>query len=96
MPTPIRKDRPALLASAAAVSIEPMGLPVKAASAVSGLSRSRLYVEAAAGNIVMRKCGRTTIVDMESVRRFLASLPVATIRAPRSNGPASPVTGLAA
>jgi hypothetical protein len=52
---------------------------IRTATAVSGLSRSAIYREAARGNIVLLKLGRTTLVDMESVRAFLAGLPRAAI-----------------
>ena len=67
------------------VSIEPMALPVLAAVAVSGLSRSAIYREAGAGHIKLLKLGRTTLVDMATVRTFLARLPAAQIRPSRSS-----------
>jgi hypothetical protein len=63
--------------------VVPLALPVPAAMAASGLSRSAIYREAGRGNIRLLKLGRTTLVDMASVRAFLATLPVAPIRAPR-------------
>ncbi len=63
--------------------VEPLALPVAAAMVASGLSRSSIYREAGRGNIRLLKLGRTTLVDMASVRAFLANLPVAPIRAPR-------------
>lgn len=41
----------------------------------AGLSRASLYREAAAGTIRMVKYGRTSLVDMDSLRRFLSALP---------------------
>lgn len=61
----------------------PMTLPLLAAAATSGLSRSTIYRAAGEGKIKLLKLGRSTLVDMESVRAFLASLPTATIRAPK-------------
>jgi hypothetical protein len=61
----------------------PIAAPIARAMALSGLSRSAIYRAAGKGRIVLRKVGRTTLVDMASVRAFLAGLPVATIRAPR-------------
>jgi len=66
-----------------ASSIEPLALSIRAAVAVSGLSRSAIYREAGVGNIKLLKLGRTTLVEMKSVRAFLAGLPAARIRAPR-------------
>lgn len=57
----------------------PMAAPIPRACALSGLSRSAIYRAAAAGQITLRKIGRTTLVDLESVRAFLASLPEAQI-----------------
>jgi hypothetical protein len=50
-----------------------------------GLSRSRLYREAALGNIRLVKLGHATLVDLGSVRSFLARLPAATLRAPKTS-----------
>jgi hypothetical protein len=58
-----------------AVIVEPIALPISSAVAVSGLSRSTLYREAAVGRIKLLKLGRSTLVDMDSVRAFLSSLP---------------------
>jgi len=57
----------------------PMAAPIPRACALSGMSRSAIYRAAAAGQITLRKIGRTTLVDMESVRAFLAALPAAQI-----------------
>jgi hypothetical protein len=62
---------------------DPLALPLPQAPAVTGLSRSTIYREAAKGNIVLLKVGRSTLVDMASVRAFLAGLPVASIRSPQ-------------
>lgn len=60
--------------------VQPMALRIGPAVAASGLSRSAIYREAAKGNIVLLKLGRTTLVDMATVRTFLASLPRASVR----------------
>jgi len=73
---PTRRLRPA--------AIEPLALPIPAAVAISGLSRSAIYREAGAGRIKLMKLGRTTLVDMESMRSFLSELPTAQIRGPRA------------
>lgn len=44
------------------------------------VSRSRLYREAAAGNIRFVKLGSATLVDLDSLRDYLARLPDAAIR----------------
>jgi predicted DNA-binding transcriptional regulator AlpA len=48
-----------------------------------GLSRSRLYLLAGEGLVRFVKVGTATLVDLGSVRNYLASCPAATIRAPR-------------
>jgi hypothetical protein len=61
---------------------EPLAAPINEASRLSGLSRSELYRRLAAGDIHAVKNGSRTLVLMESVRSYLASLPTATFRAP--------------
>jgi hypothetical protein len=61
---------------------------IAVAVAVSGLSRSALYRAAGEGRIIMRKCGRSTLVCMQSVRAFIEGLPRATIRPPRGTAAA--------
>ena len=45
------------------------------------ISRSGLYREAALGNIRLVKLGHATLVDLASVRAFMARLPAAKLRA---------------
>jgi hypothetical protein len=61
-------------------STEPLTVPLPQAPAATGLSRSAIYRAAAAGKIRLLKNGRSTLVDMVSVRAFLASLPDAKVR----------------
>ena len=49
-----------------------------------GLSRSRLYREATAGNVRFLKLGAATVVDLASVRALMASLPEARLRSPKA------------
>ena len=49
-----------------------------------GLSRSRLYVLAGEGSIRFVKVGNATLVDLGSVRAYLASCPAAEIRPPKA------------
>lgn len=63
----------------AQAKIEPISLPIPAAVAATGLSRSGLYRAAAEGKLLFRKAGRTTLVDAASLRAFVSSLPVAEI-----------------
>jgi hypothetical protein len=67
-------------AKGSAGGVQPMALRIGPAVAASGLSRSAIYREAAKGNIVLLKLGRTTLVDMATVRTFLANLPRASVR----------------
>ena len=62
---------------------QPLAQRVAEAAAFSGLSRSAIYREAARGSIVLLKHGRTTLVDMASLRAFLADLPRAPTQARR-------------
>lgn len=49
-----------------------------------GLSRSRLYLLASEGLVRFVKVGNATLVDLGTVRAYLASCPPATIRPPRA------------
>ncbi len=61
----------------------PIMARIPQAQALSGLSRSALYRLAAERQVRFVKHGSNTMVDMASVRDFLASLPAAAIAAPR-------------
>ncbi len=63
-----------------APTVEPLAVPMPRAPAVTGLSRSAIYREAANGNLRLLKAGRTTLLCMESARAFLARLPTAQLR----------------
>ena len=62
----------------------PAFAPVHEAAKLSGLSRSAQYREAGAGRIKMVKAGRRTLIDMASLRDFMAALPAARIAPPRA------------
>ncbi len=49
-----------------------------------GLSRSRLYLLAGEGVVRFIKVGNATLVDLGTVRAYLASCPSATIRSPKA------------
>ena len=49
-----------------------------------GLSRSRLYLLAGQGLIRFVKVGRATLVDLATVRDYLASCPAAQVRPPKN------------
>ena len=49
-----------------------------------GLSRSRLYILAGEGGVRFVKVGNATLVDLGSVRAYLANCPPASIRQSRA------------
>lgn len=56
-------------------SIKPSHLPIPGAVAYTGSSRSSLYEALKRGQIEAKKCGRRTLVSVESLDAYLASLP---------------------
>ena len=73
-------------------SPEALAVPLPRAPAVTGMSRSAIYRAAAAGHIRLLKLGKSTLVDLASVRAFLASLPTAEIRGASQPAPARLLT----
>ena len=67
-------------ATASVAIVSPLTIPLPQAPAATGLSRSAIYRAAGEGKIRLVKLGRSTLVDMASVRAFLASLPDAKVR----------------
>jgi hypothetical protein len=67
---------------AVTLALWPAFAPIPEACDLSGMSRSAIYRAAGAGHIVMRKLGRSVLVDMASLKGFLDSLPAARIAAP--------------
>ena len=51
-----------------------MALSMADAAKATGLSRSRLYIEVAAGRLRIKKAGRRTLVTLSELTRFLNSL----------------------
>jgi hypothetical protein len=49
-----------------------------------GVSRSRLYLLAGEGVVHFIKDGNATLVDLQSVRDYLAACPPAQVRAPKA------------
>jgi hypothetical protein len=49
-----------------------------------GLSRSRLYLLAGEGLVRFVKVGSATLVDLGSVRAYLATCPAAQVRTPKA------------
>jgi hypothetical protein len=58
----------------------PIAVRIPEAIRLSGLSRSEIYRRAGRGEIILLKCGRTTLVQFRSLRRLITSLPRASIR----------------
>lgn len=50
---------------------------VRSAADHFGISRSRLYLLKAAGDILMKKVGSRTLVDLDSVENYIARQPSA-------------------
>ena len=65
-------------------SLDPVALPIADTVTFSGLSRSAVYRELATGNLRAVKSGSRTLVLVESIRAYLASLPPATFRSARA------------
>lgn len=59
--------------------MDPITVAMRDAPTVTGLSRSTIYREAAAGRLVLLKRGRSTLLCMKSARRYLEALPRAVV-----------------
>lgn len=77
-------DELAVVIREAVAAAWPSHAPIPKACDLSGMSRSAVYREAGAGRIRLVKLGKSTLVDMASVRAFLDTLPAARIAAPRA------------
>jgi len=62
------------------MSESPLAYTIPNALKVSGLGRTSLYELIGAGKIEARKAGNRTLIPAESLRRYLAELPLANIR----------------
>lgn len=56
------------------MNITKMALSIKETMEASGLGRSRLYIEIAAGRLRIAKSGRRTLVLADSLQSFLKAL----------------------
>ncbi len=63
---------------------EVLAAPISDACRISGLSRTEIYRRLATGDIRAVKSGSRTLILMDSLRAYLASLPAATFRAPKA------------
>jgi hypothetical protein len=61
-------------------SLDLLAVRLPEATRISGLSRSEIYRRAGRGEIILLKCGKSTLVEMTSLRATLAALPRASIR----------------
>ncbi len=61
----------------------PIAYTVPDACRTSGIGTTKLYELIGLGILDARKAGRRTLITAESLRAYLATLPPATIRAPR-------------
>lgn len=64
--------------------IDPIAVPIAEAVTFSGMSRSAVYRELASGKLRAVKSGSRTLVLVESIRDYLASLPAATFRSAKA------------
>ncbi len=63
--------------------LRPRLMPIDDACAYSGFGRTKLYEELGNGNIIACKHGRRTLINLDSIDRFIESLPTATFKAPK-------------
>jgi excisionase family DNA binding protein len=64
-------------------AVERLLLTVEDAGTMLGVRRSTIYALMGSGHLTARKIGRRTVITVESVRNYLATLPAADIAAPR-------------
>ena len=57
-----------------------LGYSIKNACEVSGLGRSLLYKEMAAGNLPAKKVGRRTVILHDDLQKFLQQLPAMPVQ----------------
>ena len=55
-------------------------LRLSEACSALAISRSKLYLELAAGRLHAVKCGRRTLIPVPSIKAWLDGLPVRTVR----------------
>lgn len=62
--------------------IEPIHVNMKDAVKLTGISRSEMYRRLNDGQIIARKLGASLLIDLASLRAFVANLPVAQFTPP--------------
>jgi hypothetical protein len=60
----------------------PLYAPIATWSAITGMARSRTYIELALGNLRAKKVGHRTVIDVQHGLAYMASLPDAQVRVP--------------
>jgi len=68
---------------------EPLLVPIEVARRLLGIGRTKTYELIAAGELIARKLGAKTLIEVESIRRCAASLPTVKSRPVSADG-ASP------
>jgi hypothetical protein len=63
--------------------IEPLTLTIEQTQQATGESRTQVYARIGAGEYQAVKSGRRTLIIFESIKRRIAALPRAKIKAPR-------------
>jgi hypothetical protein len=56
-------------------TVEAVAVPLESVPHLTGLSRTRIYGAAAAGRLTVRKDGKSSIVELTELRRYIRSLP---------------------
>ena len=70
--------------SLSGTAIQPLTVTITEAVRLSGLSRSELYRQLAAGHIRARKSGSRTLILWASLKAHVDALPEASFRAPKA------------
>jgi hypothetical protein len=65
----------AISAPRAIITLEPVSVRIESVSMATGLSRTRIFEAVANNELVARKDGKATIVEVTELRRFIRSLP---------------------
>lgn len=65
-------------------ALRPRLVTIRDAMRISGISRSKIYMLLGASDVVARKCGSRTLIDLVSLEEYLESLPKVVIKAAES------------
>jgi len=63
------------------MTTEPLAFTISEAVKVSAISRTEIYRSAQRGELTLRKRGKRSLILADELKRWLASLPVATPKA---------------